>query len=700
MTDDRLPRTRRRSSVVGRFALSSGVVLVLVCLLGGVMLRQLVAERVRADVLQSAGLATRLAVEPVLAASGVDAPLDRTAQAALDRAVGHGMDRGVVHRIKVFDRQLRLVYSDDRLRVGEVVPPGGTLSQALAGHPVAKLADVGDAAHGGERGAGLLLEAFIPLYLDDDDRADGVVELYVPHSQVQAMVERDVRRLVLLLVGGLAAVWLMLCTIAWVLSRRLNHELLRSSHLAEHDPLTDLPNRHLWFERFETVLGEQRPGAHTAVLLLDLDGFKDVNDSLGHGVGDLLLQQVADRLRGVRRAQDTVARLGGDEFGVLLTGLPDDGASVDAVAARVQAAFDEPFLLVGGTQRIVPSTGIAVLGRDGSDQAELMRRADAAMYSAKRRGGGIAHYEALRDDSGVRLRLLEELRGGVVRGELRLHYQPAVRLHDRVVTGVEALVRWQHPTRGLLAPDAFLPVAEGSDLMGLLTAWVLDEAVRECARWRALGHDLCVAVNLSTSSVVDARLPADVGRALDRHGLPETCLVVEITETSLIDRPDDARAVLGQLAARGVNIAIDDFGTGYASLAWLRQLPFNALKVDRAFVSDVTTGGLGVDLVRYTVDLAHAMDKFVVAEGIETPEQYAALLRMGCDLGQGYWISRPLPADDFLAWLPVWCAAGAVAAPPAECPDAARGRSVPETGRPVRALVPVGSSPHDRVLPT
>ena len=387
----------------------------------------------------------------------------------------------------------------------------------------------------------------------------------------------------------------------------------------------------------------------------------------------------------MRRAQDTVARLGGDEFGVLLTGLPDDGPSVDAVAARVQAAFDEPFRLVGGTQRIVPSTGIAVLGRDGSDQAELMRRADAAMYSAKRRGGGVAHYEALRDDSRVRLRLLEELRGGIARGELRLHFQPSVRLHDRVVTGAEALVRWQHPTRGLLAPDAFLSVAEGSDLMGLLTAWVLDEAVRECARWRALGQDLCVAVNLSTSSVVDARLPTDVGRALDRHGLPATCLAVEITETSLIDRPDDARAVLGELAARGVNIAIDDFGTGYASLAWLRQLPFNALKVDRAFVSDVTTGGLGVDLVRYTVDLAHAMGKVVVAEGIETPEQYAALLQLGCDHGQGYWISRPLPADDFLAWLPGWYAgdAGLAAAPP-----------------PPRPLVPVGSSPYGRDLPT
>jgi len=650
---DALPRRKARTPLVARFAASSAVVLVLVAVLCGAVVQRVISERVRADVIQSAAIATRLAIEPVLAGTRAGEPISQAMAAQLDNAVGHGLAFGVLRRIKIFAPDGRLIYSDDRSRIGQQTTPSEMLAGALEGRTSAELAGT-DAAHTGERDLGLLLEAYVPLYLDADTRPDGAVELYVPYGQMAAQVARDVRLLIALLSSGLAVVWLMLCGIAWALSHRLHRELDRSSHLANHDPLTGLPNRSLWFERVQTALAEVGPGSGVAVLLLDLDGFKDINDVLGHDAGDRLLLQVADRLREVRRPQDTVARLGGDEFAVLLTGLPDVDLAVDSLAARVQAAFYEPFQLAGGDQRIVPSTGIAVGGRDGVDQAELMRKADAAMYSAKRRGGGAARYDALRDDAVVRLHLLEELRTGIARGELRLQYQPSVHLVDRAVTGVEALVRWQHPTRGLLTPDEFLPVAERSDVMALLTAWVLDEAVRQCAGWRAAGHEVCIAVNLSAATVLDPTLPALVAGLLTRHGLPASCLALEITETSVIDRPQDARRILDELVDQGVNIAVDDFGTGYASLSWLQQLPFNALKIDRSFVADLTAGGLGVDLVRYTIELAHAMGKVVVAEGVETQEQYAALLRLGCDNGQGYLIARPLSAEALTDWLGTW----------------------------------------------
>lgn len=473
--------------------------------------------------------------------------------------------------------------------------------------------------------------------------------------QIEHLVRdrQDVGDLVRLLGGGMLLVWLLLCGLGWLLSRRLRAELKHSSHLAHHDVLTGLPNRARWAERLTSALGERREPSGLAVLLMDLDGFKDVNDLHGHAVGDELLNQIAVRLRRLARPEDTVARLGGDEFALLLTGLEpaDAGRAADLVASRISTAFSEPFALEGERRRIAPSVGIAVLGRDGDSYDQLMRRADAAMYAAKRRGGGAATYDALRDDAGVRLQLLEQLRVGIGRGELRLHHQPSVRLADGVVTGTEALVRWQHPTRGLLAPDAFLPVIERSELMAPLTDWVLNQAVQDCARWRADGHDLCVAVNLSACSVLDPSLPQTVTQILTRHGLPADCLAFEITETSLIERWDEARAVLGELSGLGTNIAIDDFGTGYASLAWLRQLPFNALKIDRDFVADVTTGGVGAELVRYTVQLAHAMGKVVVAEGIETEAQYRALVAMGADHGQGFGIARPMPADTIAEWL-------------------------------------------------
>ncbi|MDP9408615.1 MAG: EAL domain-containing protein [Actinomycetota bacterium] len=474
---------------------------------------------------------------------------------------------------------------------------------------------------------------------------------------------------VAILVGFTLLTWAT-CRNQWRSFDRQEQNARRLTTIATTDTLTGLAGRGLLRQRLESALEQGRHSQPAGLMLLDLDGFKIVNDSLGHEAGDVLLQQVASRIAASVRTTDTVGRLGGDEFAVVLPAT-GDCRSLERAARSVTEALARPFSLQGTSARVGSSIGLVLQGHDGDAPEELLRKADAAMYAAKRLGGGVLHYDPLRDDAVARRLLLAELQDAVERGQLRLHYQPSVQLEDGRVTGVEALVRWQHPARGLLGPGEFVPLAEESDLIAPLTAWVLDEAVRQCREWLDEGRDLCVAVNLSARSVVEDSLPDLVARVLARHGLPSDRLALEITETSLIGRPEDARRILGAVSALGVNLSVDDFGTGYATLSWLQRLPFNALKIDRSFVADVTGGGVGLELVRYTTQLAHAMGKVVVAEGVEGREQWDALRELGCDHAQGFGIGRPLPADDLLRWLDDW-----------------QGRS----GRPLRQAVPVAAA--------
>lgn len=644
-----------RLSLAVRFAALSALVVATVAVALHATLQQVMENRARQDTVRSAEFVTHLTIEPIL--DGVDltaADLPGAQRDKLDAVVRRGIDQAVLGRIKIFDRNQRVVYSDNPDQIGQRYPSSHEVRTALAGRSDSEFASVVEREHHGERGLGLLLEAVVPLSTDADSRPDGVVELYVPYAPVQAAVQQDSRRFLLILAVGLITLWEALYRIVRTASRRLSSELARNRHHALHDSLTGLPNRGVLFDRLEAAISSSRStGSVAAVLLFDLNGFKDVNDTLGHHAGDVLLRQVAQRLCTGVPAVDTVARLGGDEFAVVLIDLPDMQA-LHGAADRLRVTFAEPFGVVGTQVRVTPSIGAAVVGRDGEAADDLLRKADAAMYAAKRAGGGVAHYDAARDDAAARLVALKELRHAIEHGELVLHYQPSVRLHDRFVTGAEALVRWEHPIRGLLQPGQFIPLAEQSELIGPLTAWVIDEAMRQCRRWLDDGLDLCVAVNLSARSVVDEQLPSLVGDALRRHSLPPDRVVFEITETSLISRPEDAKRILSELCGLGVNLAVDDFGTGYATLAVLQQLPFNALKIDRGFVADVTTDGPGAELVRYTTQLAHAMDKVVVAEGVESAQQWLALERMGCDHAQGYAISRPLGADEFDVWLQQW----------------------------------------------
>ncbi|MBC7559248.1 MAG: EAL domain-containing protein [Dermatophilaceae bacterium] len=418
---------------------------------------------------------------------------------------------------------------------------------------------------------------------------------------------------------------------------------------AATDDLTGLPNRRaLYAEGRERLMEPQR--CRQALLMLDLDKFKEVNDSLGHHAGDLLLVEVGARLQRQLRAADMLARLGGDEFAVLIEDAGHDEAV--EVAVRLRASVAEPFSLEDITLHGSASVGIALFPEQGTGLSTLLRKADIAMYKAKTPGIGYHVYTSA-DGAGdtTRLRTVEELRTAMTGAELVVHYQPKIDMDTGTVNSVEALVRWDHPTRGLLYPDDFLSLVESSGLMPTLTRVVLTIALDQAAIWHAQGRPLTVAVNLSASALVDADLPGQVASMLGARDLPAGALQVEITEDFLMADRDRARAVLSRLRHSGVQISVDDFGSGYSSLGYLRDLPIDELKLDRSFISPLTQDERTSALVASTIDLAHSLGLRMVAEGVESHLAYSKLARLGCDQAQGFWMSRPVPAAELDLWL-------------------------------------------------
>jgi diguanylate cyclase (GGDEF)-like protein len=441
-------------------------------------------------------------------------------------------------------------------------------------------------------------------------------------------------------------------TVVLTYQRRVERQAVDSRHRSLHDSLTGIANRVLLADRIEEALqATGRRGGSVALLLLDLDRFKEINDTLGHHHGDLLLEQVAARLSAVARDGDTVARLGGDEFAVLL---PDVGCAQDAmaVADRMLSAVVSPAVLEGIVVDVSASIGVSVHPLPSKTASELLQHADIAMYNAKRGHHGTAMYDPLDDRrSSDQLTLLSELRQAVHSDQLVLHYQPKLRTDTGMVCGVEALVRWRHPRLGLLPPADFIGLAEQSDLIQPLTERVLELALQQHRAWQRDGLLLPVAVNIGTRSLLDGGLPDRVAALLAKYKTTPGQLTLEITESAVITDPARAAAVLGALRDIGVRRSVDDFGTGYSSMAYLQSLPLSELKIDKRFITEMGSSASSTAIVLAVLALARALELEAVAEGVEDEATWQALSAAGCDVAQGYHMSRPLPAAELAAWL-------------------------------------------------
>jgi diguanylate cyclase len=451
-----------------------------------------------------------------------------------------------------------------------------------------------------------------------------------------------------------ASAWLAIaCVVAGILRIAVTFREVRGYNEikleARTDELTGLANRRALLARAQSIVGAATTSRPAALLLLDLDGFKEVNDSLGHPAGDDLLRQVGPRLRAALRTDDVLARLGGDEFAVLVPDTSLDEAQ--ALAHRLRELVLEPFTVEGTRLHVGVSIGVATSPVPATSVPELLRCADVAMYTAKSAREGVhVHAPDPAQAGGDRLRTMEELRTALAGDELVVFLQPQADLRNGRVVGAEALVRWQHPTRGLLSPADLLPAAEQAGLLGPLTDRVLELALTAASRWWT-DRPVAVSVNLTAANVTDLDLPRKVASALRRHGLPARALTLELVEDTLMADPERGRTVLGDLRRLGVRTSIDDYGTGYSSLAYLRNLPADELKLDRSLTADVDRDPRAAAIVRHTVALAHELGLSLVAEGVEDAATGAVLAGLGCDVAQGYAIARPMPVDDFLVWL-------------------------------------------------
>jgi diguanylate cyclase (GGDEF)-like protein len=422
-------------------------------------------------------------------------------------------------------------------------------------------------------------------------------------------------------------------------------------HEAAHDALTGLPNRTA-LRRYLQDLLAHRGGRRIAVMVLDLDGFKQVNESLGHHQGDMLLQQVARRLRAGAPAGSYVAHLGGDEFAVVIDSAREDAETV-ATGRALLGALAEPLQLEGLELEVSASLGIALVPEHADDVPGVLRRADMAMYQAKNTLRGVALFdaEASRPDTPAQLALVSELRRAIDSGEIRMFVQPKADAVTGAIVGVEALARWQHPTHGLIMPDEFIPIAERHGLIRALTAEMLRQAITAVSQWRRDGEKLSIAVNLSPRGVLDADLPNQVRTLLAGLNCPPTVLTLELTESSMMTDPAGVAALMNELHQTGIRLSIDDFGTGYSSLSSLRKLPLDEIKVDKSFVMGIEDNGDDEKIVRSIVDLGTNLGLDVVAEGVENARIWQMLRRMGCTHVQGYYLTRPIPSQDFTAWL-------------------------------------------------
>jgi diguanylate cyclase (GGDEF)-like protein len=581
----------------------------------------------------------------------------------LDRLADTEVDGGIITRFRLRSPNLHVVYSSDGsgVRFGPADQDGTDLDKSAAANVVSALN--GDSvAVITERSGAQVIEAFAPLHNFRTHALIGVLQIDLPYAPIAAQMTQGLHRLYFALAGGLIALYLILGSLVWWATGELARSAAHFEHQALHDALTDLPNRALFGDRITQTatmiergggihLGPGRRGGGAAVVLIDLNGFREINDSMGQANGNLLLTTIAERLRRTVRAVDTVAGLGGDRFGLILAGVERQD-QIEAALSRIKVAIEAEVMLDDLPVKATASLGVSFLPKHGNTPDVLLQKADVALDVAKRTHGELACYDDEQNHySPDRLALISQLRQAVANNELVLHYQPKVRQPDGHVHCFEALVRWQHPSRGLLSPDEFVPLAEQTGLIDDLTRWVLNAALTQLKQWRISRPDLTVAVNISARSLRHVDLPQMVLDAMTATGSEPSSLLLEISETALQADPEHAALVMTHLSGVGLRLSLDDFGLGYTSLSQLAALPLNELKIDRSFVMNMLLNPGDAAIVRSVIDMGHNLGLDVVAEGVETPEVLYALTQLDCDVTQGFYFSKPLPAEQIVAWL-------------------------------------------------
>jgi diguanylate cyclase len=599
-------------------------------------------ERGLAQARTEAGMVASSAVDPILDGRSLSAGLTRRETAALARLVDR-VRHGNVLRLRLRDPAGRVVFGSSD---GGGIDPGA--AAAAAGRTTAELTHVdgdGGRAAGGPRA----VEVYLPLRAASGGPVLGELELYLGY----APIDHDLAGLLSILYRdlalGLGGLYLVLFGITASVCSRLRREADHTAFLAGHDVLTGLANRGAFAREAGPVLARAAAaGRSAAIAVIDLDRFKAINDTLGHPTGDHVLRELAARLTETLGAGAHVARLGGDEFAIVL----GDGRSAPTALCTLRTALDHEITVAGLTLAVSSSIGYALAPDDGADVDVLLQRAEVAMYAAKGAHTGIERYApALDRHDAESLALLAELPHAIEDDQLVLHYQPQIQLRTGRVISIEALVRWQHPVHGLLFPDRFLPLAEQTDVIESLTAWVLRRALRDVLRLSPERGGPRVAVNVSARSLGRGALAGEVLDALAELGADPDRLVIEVTETAILADPERAAAELGRLAAAGVRISLDDFGRGQTSLGHLSALPLHELKIDRSFVGDMDSDPVHGAIVRSLIELGRNLGLQVVAEGVETGPVRGELYSAGVDIIQGYLLSRPQPALEISEWL-------------------------------------------------
>jgi len=633
VTRDNPPRLVLRFAVCTCVALSLAAAAILM------VVRHLVTVQAERSATTHVRVIANSTLRDSLLPSDFKHPVTSSRRAVLDKIFQvRVLDEGVL-LAELYDKSGRVTYSTDHRLVGRKSGAEiGHLTEALNGTVRGDATKLSDADARSRK----VLRTYAPVAVTG---GVGVVALFQDYEPIARAAATTFLPTAGILEAALILLFITLLPILRRVTVRIRRQMEEIEHRALYDQLTGLPNRHLFRDRVDqSILRSLREQTSATVMFLDVDHFKEINDTLGHEAGDTLLQVLAERLRAEMRASETLARLGGDEFAVLC-----DGSATDAslLAERLHSALHGAVTVRDFPLEITMSIGVATFPEHGKDADNVLRHADVAMYQAKETRAGTAVYDSEQDlNDEARLVLAGELRRAIENEELVLHFQPKAELESGRIVGVEALVRWQHPERGFIPPNEFVPIAERTGLIKQLSRYVIAAALRQCSEWRASGLDLHVAVNLTIPDLLDLELPDLIEALLEETGVRPDQLELEITETTILADPFRVRQVLARLNEMGLRLAIDDFGTGYSSLAYLRRLPVHTIKVDRSFVMDMCKNASDATIVRSTIDLGRNLGLEVVAEGVETQEAWEALRALGCTLAQGYLISRPLPAGE------------------------------------------------------